>query len=658
MFFLFCVVFVASSVVWTLLNAAVAGKTNAVEIFKGITTGLAQTVVVLTTSSSHPWLSLAGLLAVAFCLVFYVCWSFRIGTFRMRQIIAFAFILVILLTAMWAAIEAIRFAPGVGPVTVGGEMLLLVGRLATIVAIALVVARILATFGRNTLVKVTIAFAAFLAVVALGFAIYGGLSNIKFKMPFSAKSVASAAKDEPEGNFILKWLKEGLSGEEAEVPEDESSVAEVDGESAVPDDDGEAKKKAETDAEAKKKAEAEAKKKAEAEAKKKAEAEAKKKAEAEAKKKAEAEAKKKAEAEPDEGVVVKWDDYDGVVQKHPEFNIQNYPLTLDDIPENNAFFGPSIYNDGDTEQDVYKRVRKMVQHCPLIFAEMAAIVDQACKTDLCGSYYNGNNAEWASAINQMVEECFDTPGVFVNLDGRFLAHLDNEVVGLELRQMKQIKDQFYLDIYTRRGIPRLVVCETYQSGMVLIIWLRTKGPDPVNDVGIGVDTNCCNVCGVFKRDGSFTPVSEEMNIPTEKVPEMPKGYDPPEPKPTATPTPVPGGGSDPTPKPKAPNQDPVNRGEASKGGGDNSGGGGSSGNSSSGEEQKSDPRQETKPVSETPQKKPETPPVEQHKQEQKSVVDYENKMDYTQDSASNRGAADDVTAPTTDGGDAEFVPED
>lgn len=627
MFFLFCVVFVAFGFIWAFLNASVAGKTTAVEILKGITTGLAQTVVVLTASSSHPRLSLAGLLAVAACLVFYVCWAFRISTFRMRQIITFALIVVILLTAMWATIEAIRFAPGVGPATIRAEMLLLFGRLATIVAVALVVARILSTFGRSTLVKVTIAFAAFLAIVALGFAIYGGLSNIRLKIPFSAKSVASAAKDEPEGNFILKWLK-GLSGEETEVSEDESSVAEVDGESAVPDDD-------------------------ESEAKKKAEAEAKKKAEAEA------EAKKKAEAEPDEGVVVKWDDYDGVVQKHPEFNIQNYPLTLDDIPENNAFFGPSIYNDGDTEQDVYKRVRKMVQHCPLIFAEMAAIVDQACKTDLCGSYYNGNDAEWASAINQMVEECFDTPGVFVNLDGRFLAHLDNEVVGLELRQMKQIKDQFYLDIYTRRGIPRLVVCETYQSGMVLIIWLRTKGPDPVNDVGIGVDTNCCNVCGVFKRDGSFTPVSEEMDITVEKVPEMPKGYDPPKPtkapistpkpEPTATPTPVPGEGGDPPAK-KAPKEDAVNHdGGASTGGGDNTSDGGVD------EEQHEDPRQEE--VVAPAEVEPETPPVVEAYHEE-PVVSYEEPVNYAPDPVTDRGAADGATAPTSEGGDGEFVPED
>ena len=312
-------------------------------------------------------------------------------------------------------------------------------------------------------------------------------------------------------------------------------------------------------------------------------------------------------------------------------------------------------------------IKQMMTKDPLILAELISTADQARHTDLCGEYYKGDDAEWAEALNLMIEDFFETPGTFANLSERFLNILDNEVRGNpELVHVDDIYDQYYLDVYTRKGIPRIVVAETHQSGDILVVWVRTKG-GPENDVGFGIRLQCCNVCGVLRRDGTFTPVSQEMSIPVEKVPEMPKGYDPPTPtpkptaaptpKPTATPTPVPGGGNDPTPKPKAPNRDPVNKGEASKGGGDNSGSG-SSGSSSSGEEQKSDPRQETKPVSETPQKKPETPPVvEQHKQE--SVVDHENKMDYTQDPVSNRGAADGAIAPTeTDGGDGEFVPED
>ena len=375
-----------------------------------------------------------------------------------------------------------------------------------------------------------------------------------------------------------------------------------------------------------------------------------------------------AKAAAEEVEEVKWGTYERVMKGHPEFTIYNFPLTTDDDPDNNSYFGPNIYDPAKTESEYWKTIKGMMEDDPFILSEAIATADEARHTDLCGAYYNGDDAEWAEAINQMVEDFFDKPGTFVNLSERFIDMLNNETRELQLVHLDNVQDQYFLDIYTRKGIPRLVVCETHQSGDVLIAWLRTKG-GPENDVGLGIRLQCCNVCAVFLRDGTVIPVSEEMKIPVEKVPEMPKGYDPPEPtkaptpkpKPTVTPTPtpVPGGGSDPTPKPKAPKQDPVNRGEASKGGGDNSGSG-SSGGSSSGEEQKSDPRQETKPVSETPQKKPETPPpVEQHKQEQNSVVDHENKMDYTQDSVSNRGAADGATAPTeTDGGDGEFVPED
>ena len=537
MFFKFCVVAIVLMGIWTGLNSLMMGRTRAYEIFKGIVTGLVQTFAVFTASSSHLWFSLVALLTTAGCVVFYVILCFHIRSFRVRKVVAVAVAFVCLFTAMWAALEAVRFA--VGPTTIRAGMLLLFGRLATIVAIALVVARVLATFGRNTLVKVTIAFAAFLAVVAVGFAIYGGLSNIKFRMPFSAKSVASAAKDEPEGNFILKWL--GLSGEEAEVPEDESSVAEVDGESAVPDD----------DAEAKKKAEAEAKKKAEAEAKKKAEAEAKKKAEA--------------EAETEESVPVKWNTYAGVVKKHPEFVFHNFPLTTDDDPDNNSYFGPNILSQDKTKSDYWRTIKAMMEEDPFILAEAISTADQIRHTDLCGDYYNGDNAEWAKSINLMVEDFFNTPGTFVNLSEKFLDMLNNETRELDLVQSEDVIDQYYLDIYTREGIPHVVVAETHQSGDILIAWLRTKGGDRQNDVGLGFRLQCCNVCAVFRRDGTVTPISKEMNIPTEKVPEMPKGYDPPEPtkaptptpKPTAapTPTPVPGGGSDPAKDPsKAPKE--------------------------------------------------------------------------------------------------------
>lgn len=620
MFFLFCVVFVAFGFIWAFLNASVAGKTTAVEILKGITTGLAQTVVVLTASSSHPWLSLAGLLAVAACLVFYVCWAFRISTFRMRQIITFALILVILLTAMWATIEAIRFAPGVGPATIRAEMLLLFGRLATIVAIALVVARILATFGRSTLVKVTIAFAAFLAIVALGFAIYGGLSNIRFKMPFSAKSVASAAKDEPEGNFILKWLK-SLSKDEDVTVDDESVAAEVADESVVAEATDESSVAAATETKAEVKAGTE----------------------------------KDAGSEAVSDVAeVKWGTYERVVKGHPEFTIYNFPLTTDDDPDNNSYFGPNIYDPNKTATEYWKTIKEMMEKDPFILAESIATADEARHTDLCGAYYNGDDAEWAEAINRMVEDFFDKPGTFVNLSERFINMLNNETRELQLVHLDNVQDQYFLDIYTRKGIPRLVVCETHQSGDVLIAWTRTKG-GPENDVGLGFRLQCGNVCAIFLRDGTVIPVSEEMKIPVEKVPEMPKGYDPPAPKKAPTPTPkptstpkptptTPGEGSDPPAK-KAPKEDVVNRnGGASIGGGDNVG---EEDDDEVFEEQYEDPRTEEQEV----ETFPEAPPPASE-----GTVDFQEPMAREElDAATDRGASDENVSQTPEGGDGILV---
>ncbi len=612
MFLIFCVVAVVSIGVWTGLNALVAGQCKAAEIVKGACSGLVQVGVIFFATSAHPWIALMALIMVAALAVFYVCWSFQISTYGIRRIVGIFAIFAILLTTFWATIEAIRAA--VGPATIIGSVILLFGRIATIVVVGLIVARILSTFGRSVLVKVVVAIAAVLVVAAVVFAVYEGVSALDFHS-FKVEKAAVSAVDESEGNFILRWLK-GLSNDETEVVEvevdDESVAAEVAEESVAAEVEAEADAKAETDDEA-------------------------------------------------EVVKVKWGTYEKAIKDHPEFTIYNFPLTTDDDPDNNSYFGPNIYDPNKTATEYWKTIKEMMEDDPFILSEAIATADEARHTDLCGAYYNGDDAEWAEAINLMIEDFFNQPGNFVNLSERFIDLLNNETRELQLVHLDNIQDQYFLDIYTRKGIPRLVVCETHQFGDVLIAWVRTKG-GPENDVGLGFRLQCCNVCAVFRRDGTVTPISEEMNIPTEEVPEMPKGYDPPTPtpkptatptpEPTATPTPVPGGGSDPTPGPtKAPNQDPVNRGEASKGGGDNSGGG-----SSSGEEQKSDPRQETKPVSETPQKKPETPPpVEQHKQEQESVVDHENKMDYTSDPVTKSGAADGVTPPTeTEGGDGEF----
>lgn len=278
---------------------------------------------------------------------------------------------------------------------------------------------------------------------------------------------------------------------------------------------------------------------------------------------AEVEADAKAETDDEAEVVeVKWGTYEKVIKDHPEFTIYNFPLTTDDDPDNNSYFGPNIYDSAKTATEYWKTIKEMMEKDPFILAESIATADEARHTDLCGAYYNGDDAEWAEVINLMIEDFFNQPGSFVNLSERFINMLNNETRELQLVHLDNVQDQYFLDIYTRKGIPRLVVCETHQSGDILIAWTRTKG-GPENDVGLGFRLQCCNVCAVFLRDGTVIPVSEEMKIPVEKVPEMPKGYDPPAPKkaptpspkpePTATPTPVPGEGSDPAKDPgKAP----------------------------------------------------------------------------------------------------------
>lgn len=365
----------------------------------------------------------------------------------------------------------------------------------------------------------------------------------------------------------------------------------------------------------------------------------------------------------------KWKYYKEVVDEHPYLTFHHFYLFEDDNPDNNSWFASNEYDPNLSATEYLAKWKKDAERDPLMMAGFIACVDAARHTDLIGSHYKGDDGEWADIINQCIVDCLSDQKNFVHLSEVFLNLLANEARVPYIVESADMIDQMYVDGYTYDGIPKIVVVRTHQKGHMLVVPLRTKG-DETNDVLVGIHIECWNPVGQVKGD-KVTPLSETLNVTPEKeIPKMPEGYDPPEPtktptsKPeptvTPTPTPVPGGGSDPTPKPKAPKQDPVNRGEASKGGGDNNSGSGSSGGSSSGEEQKSDPRQETKPVSETPQKKPETPPVvEQHKQEQKPVVDHENKKDYTPDPVTERGAADGATAPTeTDGGDGEFVPED
>lgn len=144
------------------------------------------------------------------------------------------------------------------------------------------------------------------------------------------------------------------------------------------------------------------------------------------------------------------------------------------------------------------------------------------------------------------------------------------------------------------------------------------------------------------------------------------GSDTPTPNPGSdTPTKPSGGGNPPTPtnppespttpttKQKDPADDPVNNGNAQKGGGDNKSSDGK------GEYQAQDPRTEKQDPADV---KPETPTVvPEHKAEEQAgqIVDRENKMDYEPDPVTDRGPVNNNQKPVTNSnGDGEFVPGD
>ena len=130
------------------------------------------------------------------------------------------------------------------------------------------------------------------------------------------------------------------------------------------------------------------------------------------------------------------------------------------------------------------------------------------------------------------------------------------------------------------------------------------------------------------------------NPPT---PSPTKPDNPPSPTSPTTPTP--------TTKQKDPADDPVNNGNAQKGGGDNKSSDGS------GEYQAQDPRTEKQDPAEV---KPETPTVvPEHKAEEQAgqIVDHESKMDYAPDPVTSRGPVDNQKPVTSSNGDGEFVPD-
>lgn len=155
------------------------------------------------------------------------------------------------------------------------------------------------------------------------------------------------------------------------------------------------------------------------------------------------------------------------------------------------------------------------------------------------------------------------------------------------------------------------------------------------------------IVNVPPSGGSDTPTPNPGgDSPTPTNPPTPsptKPDNPPSPTSPTTPTP--------TTKQKDPADDPVNNGNAQKGGGDNKPSDGS------GEYQAQDPRTEKQNPADV---KPDTPTVvPEHQAEEQAgqIVDHENKMDYEPDPVTDRGPVNSQKPVTSSNGDGEFVPD-
>ena len=516
LFLTFCAVVIVSIGVWTGLNALVAWQCKAAEIVKGVCSGLVQAGVIFLATSAHPWLALMSLIMVAALVVFYVCWAFRISTYGVWRIAGISAIFAILLPTFWATIEAIRTAVGLATIT--GSVILLFGRIATIVVVGLIVARILSTFGRSGLVKVVVTIAAVLVAAAVLFTVYEGVSALDFH-PFKGGKAAVSAVDEPEGNFILRWLK-GLSGEEAEVSEDESSVAEVDDESAVAE---VADESIVADIETEEKAET--------------------------------------EREP-------------IIVENAWFDFYNLSLQEDGVDENDFNFGPKPVD--ETVSGIAIEHRERLRVDPALGAADIAWADALLGTRYLGEFYESCKHDWAKTINAAKERFMNDHEAYDKVLDEFLKMQAKAKPLVEDGEV--MEDQMYMNPFTIDGYPDVIVLKTpNHKGKFLVYEYTIKGTGVVR-VAYRID------CGFQPTDVqkvmNITPATEAP----EKKPDTPKPQTAgkitpaptPTPKPTAapTPTPVPGGGSDPAKDPsKAPKENTERNDDPGTGKATNSGNG-------------------------------------------------------------------------------------
>ena len=271
-------------------------------------------------------------------------------------------------------------------------------------------------------------------------------------------------------------------------------------------------------------------------------------------------------------------------------------------------------------------------------------VASALKDKKVGSYTIGSLNPWMGEMVDKNEkggvaywlEYRDNSGViYVTKEYRcyaatlctFLERLINEGT-----QTKQTSENWCLSLSSDNNSRKGIKADYQYKKEALVLSYVTKNGDKPLTIGFNIHD---------KRPEFFVTEksSNPLNPSTPAGGKKGGGGGSNKPEPTTEPPTTPGKKN---PK-KDPKEDPVNQGNADKGGGDNKPGDGS------GDYQKNDSREET-----TTTKTPDTPPVDSgHKSE--NIVDHENKMDYTTDPATDRGARD-KRPPTSDSGDGEFTP--
>lgn len=342
-------------------------------------------------------------------------------------------------------------------------------------------------------------------------------------------------------------------------------------------------------------------------------------------------------------------------------------------------FGLSAWSEGITAEQVMEEHFRRIEQDPALGAATFADFDVRLGLDFLnpGEHYDQNWSDgyWTTKINQCAVAYAADQNRYDVLVGRW-ENFVRTYAQVKLMYVENVVDQMYMVTLTSQNeweAPEVIIATTDQpSGHILSYVFLIKG----NEFEVPFRSDCgfqpTNVAEVMKETPKENPVVEHYNYnpqpqPTSTPQPKPGGKDDEEPEPEDTypeivTTPNPTSTPTPTPKKKKePKDDPVNQGNAQKGGGDNR-------DDDSGEEQKTDPRDEHPTGSENdnnhghsdPQTvTPTTPPVvEEHKQEEKEgkIVTDENPVNYESDPVTDRGPAEAGVSPTAADGDGEFVP--